>query len=85
MSTSLYVRNRKKAMIDMEVPSVGCVSRILQLAVHESLLSQCSVTVSPANTRKAVGQCCSSICRIRKSHMDVGIFFLNAAVLFRKI
>ena len=33
------VRNMKKAVDDMEVPSVGCVSHTLQLAVHEGLLS----------------------------------------------
>ena len=48
-------------MDDMEAPSVGCVSHTLQLAVHEGLLSQRSVTDSPANTRKVVGQCYNSI------------------------
>ena len=46
------IRNMKKAMDDMEVPSVGCIPQTLQLAVHKSLLSQCSITDSPANTRK---------------------------------
>ena len=74
------------------------------MAVHEGLLSQCSIIDSPANARKVVGQCCNSISRIRKSHMkvytlfqqnnfkkllrnslDAGNFFLNAAVLSRKI
>ena len=41
-----------------------CVT--LQLAVHEGLLSQCSIKDSPANAGKVVGQCCNS--RIRKSH-----------------
>ena len=67
----------KKATDDMEVPSVGCISHTLQLTVHEGLLSQCSVTDSPANTRKVVGQCYNSICRIRKSHMKVYFVFLN--------
>ena len=31
---------------------MGCVSHTLQLAEHDCLLSQCSVTHSPANTRK---------------------------------
>ena len=31
---------------------VWAASLTLQLAVHEGLLSQCSVTVSPADTRK---------------------------------
>ena len=73
----------------------------LKLAVHEGLLSQCSATDSPANTRKVVGHCCNSICRIRKRHMKVYTLFqqkktikeqlgcrssfLNAAVLSRKI
>ena len=35
----------------MEEPSVGCVSHT-SAAEHEGLLSQCSVTHSPANTRK---------------------------------
>ena len=35
----------------MEVPSVSCVSHT-SAAAHEGLLSQCSVTHSPANTRK---------------------------------
>ena len=34
----------------MEVPSVDCVSHTL--AVNDGLLSLCSVTDSPANTRK---------------------------------
>ena len=33
----------------MEVPSVGCISYTLQLAVYEGLLSQCSVIDTPAN------------------------------------
>lgn len=37
-------RNMKKAMDDMEVTSVGCLAHTLQLAVHEGLLSQRSVT-----------------------------------------
>ena len=69
------VRNMKKAIDDMEVPSVGCVLHTLKLAVHEGLLSQCSVTDSPANTRKVVVQCCNSICKIRKSHMKVYTLF----------
>ena len=36
----------------MEEPSVSCVSHTLKLAVLEGLLSQCSVTHSPADTRK---------------------------------
>ena len=61
----------------MEVPSMGYVTHTLQLAVYEGLLSQCSVTDSPANIRKVVGQCCNSICRIRKSHMKVYFFQQN--------
>ena len=96
------VRNMKKTVDDMEVPSVCCVSLTRQLAVHEGLLSQCSLTDSPANTRKVVSQCWNNICRIRKSHMKVytlfqqnkkikktikecRYFFLNAAMLSRKI
>ena len=30
--------NMRKAMDDIEVPSVGCVAHTLQLAVHEGLL-----------------------------------------------
>ena len=65
------IRNMKKAMEDMDVPSVGCVSHTFQLTVHEGLLSQCSVTDSSANARKVVGQCLNSTCRIRKNHMKV--------------
>ena len=64
------VRNMKKAVDDMEVPRVCCVSHT-SAAVHEGLLSQCSITDSPVNTRKVVGQCCNSIFRIRKSHIKV--------------
>ena len=32
-------RNMKKAVNDMEVPSVGSIAHTLQLAVHEGLLS----------------------------------------------
>ena len=34
------LRNMKKAVDGMEVPSVGCISHTLKLAVHEGLLSQ---------------------------------------------
>ena len=86
----------------MEEPSVSCVSYTLKLAVLEGLLSQCSITHSPANTRKVEANVVKA-CRIRKSHMkvytlfqqnkkkllrnslDAGAFFLNAAVLSRKI
>ena len=54
------VRNMKKAMDDMEVPSVGCVSHTLQLAVQKGPLAQSSVTDSPGNERKVVGQCCNN-------------------------
>ena len=40
------VRNMKKAVDDMEVLSVCCVSHALQLAVHKGLLSQCSISDS---------------------------------------
>ena len=59
----------------MEVPSMQCVADTLQLAVHESLLSQHSITDSPGNARKVVGQCCNSICRVTKSHMKVYTLF----------
>ena len=62
-------------MDDMEVPSVGCISHTLQLAVHEGLLSQCRITASPANARNMVSQCCISLCRIRKSHMKIYALF----------
>ena len=62
-------------MDDMEVPGVGCFMHILQLAVHKGLLSQCSITDSPADTKKMVGQCCSNIFRIRKNHMNVYTLF----------
>ncbi|KAJ4927700.1 hypothetical protein JOQ06_015503 [Pogonophryne albipinna] len=44
-----------KAMDDLEVKSVGCVSHTLQLAVHEGLLSQRSVIDALATARKIVG------------------------------
>ena len=42
------VRNMKTAVDSWEVPSMGCISHTLQLAVHEGLLSQCSVMDPPA-------------------------------------
>ena len=45
------IRNMKQAVDDMEASSVGCVSNT-SAAVHEGLLSQCSITDSPANTRR---------------------------------
>ena len=48
-------RHMNKAVDDMEVPSTVCVSDTLQLAIHEGLLSQRSVTDSLANTRKVLG------------------------------
>ena len=48
------------------------------------LLSQCSDTGLPANTRKVVGQCCNSTCRIRKSDMKVyTLFQQNTRTLLR--
>ena len=38
----------------MEVQSVGCVKHTLQLAVHEGLLSQFSITDSPVEARMMV-------------------------------
>lgn len=48
-------RNMKKAMEDLGVPSMGCVAHTLQLAVHEGLLSQRSITETMAVARKIVG------------------------------
>lgn len=47
--------NMKKAMLEMGVPSLGCVAHTLQLVVHEGLLSQRSVIDTLANARKIVG------------------------------
>ena len=52
------IKNMQKEIDDMEVPSVDCVSH----TPLEGLLSQCSITASPANTRKVVGQCCITKC-----------------------
>ena len=68
------VKNMRKNNDDMAVPSVSCVSHTLQLVVLEGLLSQCSVTHSPANTRK-VGANVVIACRIRKNHMKVHTLF----------
>ena len=40
----MWQNMKKKTVDDMEVPSMGCISHTLQLAAHECLLSQCSVT-----------------------------------------
>ncbi|KAM3875860.1 zinc finger BED domain-containing protein 4-like [Diretmus argenteus] len=48
-------RNMKKAMDDMGVQSVGCLTHTLQLAVHEGLLSQRSVVDTLATARKIIG------------------------------
>ena len=80
---------------------MSCCSHTHQLTVLEGLLSQCSITHSPANTRKVDANVVIA-CRIRKSHMKIytlfqqnkkrieeqlgcRYFFLNAAVLSRKI
>ena len=47
--------NMKKAMDEMDVPSLGCFAHTLQLVVHEGLLSQRSVSDALANGRKIVG------------------------------
>ena len=65
------VRNMKNAMDD----GVDCILHTLKLAAHEGLLSQCSFINSTANASKVVGQCCNSICRITKSHMEVDTLF----------
>lgn len=46
--------NMKKAMDEMDVPSLGCFAHNLQLVVHEGLLSQRSVNDALANGRKIV-------------------------------
>lgn len=46
--------NMKKAMDEMDVPSLGCFAHTLQLVVHEGLLSQRSVSDALANGRKMV-------------------------------
>ena len=71
MRPRYFMRQRKEFVKsnDMEVPSVGA-SHTLQMTAHKY-----SVTDSPANTRNVVGQCCNSICRIRKSHMKVYALF----------
>ncbi|CAM4568595.1 unnamed protein product [Leuciscus chuanchicus] len=46
--------NMKKAMDEMDVPSLGCFAHTLQLVVHEELLSQRSVSDALANGRKIV-------------------------------
>ena len=50
------------------------VSHTLQLAVHKGLLSQCSVTDSPANARNVLGQCCDSI---KKKEPYESIYFVS--------
>ena len=57
-------------MDDMKVPSVSCASHTLQLAAHEGLLSQCSITDSPANTRKVEANVAIA-CTIRKIRMKI--------------
>ena len=61
----------------MGVPSMGSIvhTHTIQLAVHEGVLSQCSITDSPGDARKVVGQCCNGMCRIRTSHMTVYTLF----------
>ena len=44
----------KKAMDEMDVPSLGCFAHTLQLVVHEGLPSQRSVSDALANGRKIV-------------------------------
>ena len=68
------VRNMKKQWMIWRY-QLWAASQTLKLDVHEVLLSQCSVTDSPANKRKVEGQCWNSICRIRKSHMKVFTLF----------
>ena len=74
------VKNMKKEMDDMEVPSMGCVSHTLQLAAHEGLLSQCSITHSHVNTRKVE----ANVAIAYTAWMQI-LFFLIEAVLSRKM
>ena len=53
---------------------MSSVSHTLKLAVLEGLLSQCSITHSPANTRRVEANVVIA-CRIRKSHMKVYTVF----------
>ena len=48
-------KDMRNAMEDMEVPSVGCVTHTLKLAVHKGLLSQHSIAEAFSNARKIVG------------------------------
>ena len=47
--------NMKKAIEDAGLPSIGCVTHTLQLAVHEGLLAQRSVADAVAVGRRIVG------------------------------
>ena len=46
--------NMKKAMDEMNVPSLGCFTHTLQLVVHERLLSQRVLSEALTNGRKIV-------------------------------
>ncbi|XP_047222504.1 zinc finger BED domain-containing protein 4-like [Girardinichthys multiradiatus] len=48
-------RNMVKAMIDAGLPSLGCMAHTLQLAIHEAVLSQRSVSDIIAKGRRIVG------------------------------
>ena len=47
--------NMKKAMRDLGVSSLGCFSHMIQLVVHDGLLSQRSVSDALASGRKIIG------------------------------
>lgn len=47
--------NMRKAMLEAGIPSVGCFAHTLQLCIHDSLLSQQSVSEMLTLARKTVG------------------------------
>lgn len=48
-------RNMVKAMADAGLPSLGCMPQSLQLAIKDTMLSQCSVSDITAKGRRIVG------------------------------
>ena len=69
-------RNMQKAMDECSDKSLGCMAHTLQLAVHDGVLSQRSISDCVAIGRKIVGHFCNSqltTSRLRDIQQELGM------------
>ncbi|KAJ8004519.1 hypothetical protein DPEC_G00137120 [Dallia pectoralis] len=73
--------NMKKAMDEMDVPSLGCFAHTLQLVVHEGLLSQRSVSDALANAEVIPSFTVLKCLLARENEGDTGIQTMKTTLL----